>query len=57
MKDTYVKVRLTEVEKNLLSKKAETFNMSMSDYIRYCCLVNPPAVNGFEREQEYRTKD
>lgn len=53
MKDTYVKVRLTQVEKVLLKQKAAALNMSMSDYIKYCCLINPPK-GGFEREVEYK---
>lgn len=44
MKDTYVKVRLTEIEKDMLKKKSEALGMSMSDYIKYCCLINPPVV-------------
>lgn len=44
-KDTYVRIRLTEVEKDMLKKKAEVLRMSMSDYIKYCCLINPPKFN------------
>lgn len=53
MKDTYVKVRLTEVEKELLQQRAAALKMTMSDYIKYCCLINPPK-GGFEREVEYK---
>lgn len=42
MKDTYAKVRLTQAEKELLQEKAEALNMTISDYIKYCCLINPP---------------
>lgn len=55
MKDTFVKVRLTQVEKDLLQERAKAFNMSMSDYIKYCCLISPPK-GGFEREAEYKGK-
>lgn len=55
MKDTYAKVRLTQLEKDLLQKRASHMNMSMSDYIKYCCLINPPK-NGYEREEEYLGK-
>jgi hypothetical protein len=44
MKDTYAKVRLTQVEKDLLQEKAAALNMTLSDYIKYCCLINPPEV-------------
>lgn len=42
MKDTYAKVRLTQAEKELLEEKAKALNMTISDYIKYCCLINPP---------------
>ncbi|NLZ45351.1 MAG: hypothetical protein GX896_01525 [Clostridiales bacterium] len=42
MKTEVVRVRLTEQEKVLLQERAKKLNMSMSDYIRYCCLINPP---------------
>lgn len=42
MKSEVVRVRLTEQEKLVLLKKAEELNMSMSDYIKYCCLISPP---------------
>lgn len=44
MKDTYVKARLTTMEKEIFEKKAAEFNMTTSDYIRYCCLLNPPKL-------------
>lgn len=54
MKDTYVRVRLTTMEKQIFEKKAEDFNMTVSDYIKYCCLINPPKPNQYEREVEYK---
>jgi len=42
MKTEILRVRLTEQEKNLLQERAEKLNMSMSDYVKYCCLQNPP---------------
>lgn len=42
MKTEVVRVRLTEVEKQKLMDHAESMNMSMSDYIKYCCLIEPP---------------
>jgi hypothetical protein len=56
MKDTYAKVRLTQAEKELLLEKAAAVNMTLSDYIKYCCLINPPKIHGFERENEYVSK-
>ena len=54
MKDTYVRARLTTMEKDIFEKKAEFFNMTISDYIKYCCLINPPKPHGFERDVEYK---
>lgn len=42
MKTEVVRVRLTEMEKEKLIDHAEGLNMSISDYIKYCCLVEPP---------------
>lgn len=42
MKTDSIKVRLTEQEKQLLKEKADELNMSISDYVKYCCLINPP---------------
>jgi hypothetical protein len=53
MKDTYVRARLTTMEKEIFEKKAKNFNMTVSDYIKYCCLINPPKPHGYEREAEY----
>jgi hypothetical protein len=41
-KTEVVRVRLTEQEKKVLLDKANILNMSISDYIKYCCLINPP---------------
>lgn len=42
MKTDFIKVRLTEQEKILLQEKATAMEMSMSDYVKYCCLIDPP---------------
>lgn len=42
MKTEVVRVRLTEMEKEKFIDHAEGLNMSISDYIKYCCLVEPP---------------
>ena len=53
MKTEIVRVRLNEVEKELFLEKAKDLNMTISDYIKYCCLINPPK-GGYEREVEYK---
>ena len=53
MKTEIVRVRLNEVEKKVFLEKAAALNMTISDYIKYCCLINPPK-GGFERESEYK---
>jgi len=47
VKDTYAKLRLTQAEKELLQERAAALKMSVSDYIKYCCLINPPSKFGF----------
>lgn len=42
MKTEVVRVRLTELEKQKLMENAKSMKMSMSDYIKYCCLIEPP---------------
>ncbi len=42
MKSEIVRVRLNEVEKKIFLEKAKAINMTISDYIKYCCLINPP---------------
>ncbi len=42
MKLDSVRVRLTELEKKLLKQRAESLGLSQSDFIKYCCLQNPP---------------
>lgn len=42
MKSEAIRVRLTEQEKALLQERADKLNMSISDYVKYCCLINPP---------------
>ena len=42
MKTEVVRVRLTELEKQKFTEYAEGMSMSISDYIKYCCLIEPP---------------
>jgi uncharacterized protein (DUF1778 family) len=44
MKDNYLRVRLTTAEKDLIKEKANMYGMSISDYVKYCCLINPPKL-------------
>ena len=53
MKSEIVRVRLNEVEKKIFLEKAGVLKMTISDYIKYCCLINPPK-GGFEREVDYK---
>lgn len=55
MKTEEFKCRLTEGEKQLLKEKAAALNMSLSDYFKWCCLINPPKPNQYEREEAYKT--
>lgn len=41
-KTEVARVRLTKIEKHILIEKAKNLNMSISDYIKYCCLIYPP---------------
>jgi antitoxin component of RelBE/YafQ-DinJ toxin-antitoxin module len=50
MKTDYVKIRLTPQEKELLKEFAENLNMTMSDYIKYCCLLKPPVKHNTPKE-------
>ena len=54
MKSELVKVRLNELEKKIFLEKAVALNMTISDYIKYCCLINPPQSDIFERETDYK---
>jgi hypothetical protein len=41
MKKEYIRVRLNEIEKKVLIENSKKAKMTMSDYIRYCCIVIP----------------
>lgn len=41
-KQSDIRVRTNLVEKQLIEERAEEFEMTISDYVRYCCLLNPP---------------
>ncbi|MBE0451267.1 MAG: hypothetical protein IBX70_10515 [Clostridia bacterium] len=44
MKTEVVRVRLTEFEKQKLIDHAKSMSMSLSDYIKFCCLIELPAI-------------
>jgi len=44
MKDTYVKLRVNKIEKSLLETNAKRLDITLSDYIRLCCLTYPPKI-------------
>ena len=41
MKKEYIRVRLNEIEKKLLVENSKKAKMTISDYIRYCCIIIP----------------
>lgn len=43
-KETYIRARVNKKEKELVELKAKAFGMTVSDYMRYCCLINPPKL-------------
>lgn len=44
MKEQYIKLRVNAVEKSLLKSNADLLDMTLSDYIRFCCLLFPPKI-------------
>ena len=41
MKKEYIRVRLNEIEKKVLIENSKKAKMTMSDYIRFCCIIIP----------------
>jgi hypothetical protein len=39
-KNTVLQIRLTELEKNIIKNKASLLNLSVTDYIKQCCIFN-----------------
>lgn len=50
MKTDYIRIRLTKQEKDKLMEHAKKMDMTMSDYVKYCCLVDPPKNEENEKE-------
>ena len=44
MKDEHIKLRVNAVEKALLKANADLLDMTLSDYLRFCCLISPPKI-------------
>lgn len=44
MRTEYIKIRLTSEEKKRIKKLSEDAHMDVSNYVRFCCLVNPPKI-------------
>ena len=53
MKTELIRARLNEVERKIFLRNAKALNMTISDYIKYCCIINPPKSD-LEREDEYK---
>lgn len=43
MKTEVVRLRLTKMEKRMFIDYSTRLNMSLSDYIRFCCLMDAPS--------------
>ena len=61
MKDTTLNIRLNSIEKRLLKERAETLNMSVTDYVKYCCLYSEDSMGILKgivvvKEQELEDK-
>ena len=41
MKKEYIRVRLNEIEKQVLIENSKKAKMTISDYVRYCCIIIP----------------
>lgn len=61
MKDATLNIRLNSIEKKLLKERAETLNMSVTDYVKYCCLYSEDSTDILKgivvvKEQELNDK-
>lgn len=52
MKTDVIRVRLTEQEKAILKERAAAAKMTMSDYVKYCCLISPPPIKKEDDEHD-----
>jgi len=44
MKTEVARLRVSDPEKEILRQRAEAMGLTISDYIRYCCLISPPVA-------------
>ena len=42
MKQARITLRVTDEDRKLFEERAKMMRMSISDYVRYCCLTKPP---------------
>lgn len=54
MKTEVLGVRLSEQEKIILTENARKFRMTVSDYVRYCCIIRPPKPLVVEKRQKQK---
>jgi hypothetical protein len=52
MKNERIHLRISQVEKNYLQAAADSFGMTISEYVRYCTLVSPPKDKILKCESE-----
>lgn len=45
MAEFYIKIRLSEDEKKTLTQYALEYGMTVTDYVKYCCITNKPQLN------------
>ena len=42
MKTSYIRIRLTPQEKKVFEELAAHAGMTLTDYIKYCCIIKSP---------------
>jgi len=50
-KTEVLQIRLTELEKNVIISKAELLGLSISDYVRECCIFSNTTAEFIKRLQ------
>ena len=51
-KTTSIRVKLSASEKSMIEKFAENMSMSISGYVRTCCILKPPTKAKIKRKKE-----
>lgn len=57
MKNAEIKIRVSEVEKESIKKRAIEKQMSLSEYILYCVRAKEDVVNSFAKNSNYPDKN